>query len=167
MNGSTPSASCNTQKNWTEYLLEFLMIFLAVFLGFIAENIRERTVEYNRAKEYAKSLLSHLKNDVAELDQSTRFDSLTNLMIDSLVHFINKGVIQSNSGQFYYLSRLANNAKPPLQTNSASLFNSFGNAMLPTKSNRDYLLNDLYRTSKKLAIEIIALIKKKYHLKDD
>jgi hypothetical protein len=58
------------------------------------------------------------------------------------------------------------NAKPPLQKNSLPLFNSFGNAMLATKPNRDNLLNDLYRTSKKLAIEIIELIKAKYHLKD-
>jgi hypothetical protein len=33
------------KKKWTEYLLEFLMLFLAVFLGFIAENIREHSVE--------------------------------------------------------------------------------------------------------------------------
>jgi len=33
------------KKKWTEYLLEFFMLFLAVFLGFVADNIRENSVE--------------------------------------------------------------------------------------------------------------------------
>jgi len=41
------------------------MLFLAVFLGFIAENMREHIVEKDRAKQYAKSLISDLKNDTA------------------------------------------------------------------------------------------------------
>src|SRR6187551_909146 len=32
------------KKKWSEYVLEFFMLFLAVFLGFIAENIREHSV---------------------------------------------------------------------------------------------------------------------------
>src|SRR5690242_1494579 len=36
------------KKKWSEYLLEFFMLFLAVFLGFVAENIREHSVEYDR-----------------------------------------------------------------------------------------------------------------------
>jgi len=249
------------KKKWTEYLLEFLMLFLAVFLGFIAENIREHAIEHKRAKEYAKGLLSDLKNDVAELDRSARFDSLVSVMMDSLVHFIDKGVNQSNSGQFYYLSKLANglyitdwnkvtlnqlinsgslryfrnmelvgkinfyntlsntiislqqtistrrerpnqyadriftpefqlrymqfhtddildgkkkslidslrNTEAPLQTNDPSLFNSFGNAILGTKPNRNNLLTELYPTARKSAIEIIELIKKEYRLEDD
>jgi hypothetical protein len=249
------------KKKWTEYLLEFLMLFLAVFLGFIAENIREHAVEHKRAKQYAKSLLSDLKNDVTELDRSAAFDNLTNLMIDSLVHFINKGVTKSNTGQFYYLSRLAHglyvtdwnkatlnqlinsgnlryfsnmelvnkinfynttsngivslqqtigtrrersapysdqifipewlllytrfstddildgvnkhfidslkNVTPSLQTITPSVTNSFGNAILATKANREFLLNNSYPLARKSAVEIIELIKKEYHLKDD
>src|SRR3982751_6006674 len=49
------------KKKWGEYLLEFLMLFLAVFLGFVAENIREHAVEYNRSKEYAISLIQDLQ----------------------------------------------------------------------------------------------------------
>ena len=94
-------------KKWTAYLLEFLMLFLAVFLGFVAENIREHAVEKKRAKEYAISLLTDMKGDMTELDESIRHDSLTALMIESLVHFISKVNIQSNSGQFYYFSRMA------------------------------------------------------------
>ncbi|HEV8272143.1 MAG TPA: hypothetical protein VGQ04_12620 [Chitinophagaceae bacterium] len=101
-----PNHSSHTKK-WTTYLLEFLMLFLAVFLGFVAENIREHAVEKRRAKEYAISLLTDIKKDVIELEQSIKYDSLTSLVIDSLVHFIGKGNIRSNSGQFYYLSRMA------------------------------------------------------------
>src|SRR3982750_1889637 len=45
------------KKKWGEYLLEFLMLFLAVFLGFLAENLREQTVEHHREKEYVQSLV--------------------------------------------------------------------------------------------------------------
>lgn len=38
------------KKKWVEYLLEFFMLFLAVFLGFVAENIREHTVENDPGK---------------------------------------------------------------------------------------------------------------------
>jgi hypothetical protein len=44
-----------------------MMIFLAAFLGFIAENIRENYVEYQRVKEFAQSLFNDLKNDTAKL----------------------------------------------------------------------------------------------------
>jgi len=50
-------------KPWKEYLLEGLMIFLAVFMGFIAENIRERIVEKNRANEYMKEMTHNLEFD--------------------------------------------------------------------------------------------------------
>src|SRR6185369_2790388 len=53
------------KKKLAEYLLEFFMIFLAVFLGFVAENVREHIVEKDRARQYAKSLISDLKNDTA------------------------------------------------------------------------------------------------------
>ena len=51
------------KKNWGEYLLEFAMLFLAVFLGFVAENIRERSVEHEREKEYAKALYDEFYAD--------------------------------------------------------------------------------------------------------
>src|SRR5580698_4300651 len=48
------------KKKWGEYLLEFLMLFLAVFLGFVAENLREQTVEHHREKVYIRSLVEDL-----------------------------------------------------------------------------------------------------------
>jgi len=56
------------KKKWLEYILEFLMIFLAVFLGFIAENIREVSIEQKRAGEYAQLLYDELKKDTANLN---------------------------------------------------------------------------------------------------
>ena len=55
------------RKKWTHYLWEFLMLFLAVFCGFLAENLRERRVEKERAKVFAQSLSEDLKKDTAAL----------------------------------------------------------------------------------------------------
>jgi hypothetical protein len=55
------------RKKWHHYFWEFLMLFLAVFCGFLAENQREHYVEGTRAKEYAKSLLSDMKEDTVEI----------------------------------------------------------------------------------------------------
>src|SRR5436305_15029359 len=60
-------------KKWKEYFLEFLMIFLAVTMGFIAENIRENISDNKKEKEYIRSIVSDLKNDVRMYHS---FDSL-------------------------------------------------------------------------------------------
>jgi hypothetical protein len=57
------------KKKWGEYLLEFFMLFFAVFLGFVAENIREHMVEKDRAKQYAKSLISDLQKDTSMINE--------------------------------------------------------------------------------------------------
>ena len=51
------------KKKWGEYFLEFFMLFFAVFLGFIAENIREHSIENERAKELAASFYNELRGD--------------------------------------------------------------------------------------------------------
>src|ERR1044071_9826559 len=56
------------KKRLGEYFLEFFMLFLAVFLGFIAENIREHTVETKRAKEYAYALLQDINENITQMD---------------------------------------------------------------------------------------------------
>src|SRR6476660_3728816 len=66
------------KKKWGEYLLEFFMLFLAVFLGFIAENIRENSVERHREKEFAQLLLLDLKADTTALStRKAQFERLT------------------------------------------------------------------------------------------
>ena len=77
------------KKKWGEYLLEFFMLFLAVFLGFVAENIREHSVEKKKEREYIKSMVEDLETDSAFLELSinklipyhlTWLDSTMNLL---------------------------------------------------------------------------------------
>ena len=63
----THTASGGTRKKWYHYLWEFLMLFLAVFCGFLAENLREHSVERHREKEYIESMIEDLRNDSAFL----------------------------------------------------------------------------------------------------
>jgi hypothetical protein len=43
------------------------MLFLAVFSGFLAENIREQSVERHREKQFMQSLLSDLSTDTTTI----------------------------------------------------------------------------------------------------
>ncbi len=57
------------RKKWTHYIWEFLMLFLAVTLGFFVENQREHYIEHRRTKEYARQMLSDLKDDTLYLNR--------------------------------------------------------------------------------------------------
>jgi hypothetical protein len=95
------------KKNWKEYLLEFFMIFLAVFLGFVAENIREHIVEKDRARQYAKSLISDLKNDTAMVNN--HIEQITRSMnrIDTLRTYVyDKSLNQINNFDLIYKSSI-------------------------------------------------------------
>lgn len=61
------------KKTWKDYFSEFLMLFLAVSLGFFVENMRDHYIEHERAKEFAGSLLSDLKEDTAALTAAIAF----------------------------------------------------------------------------------------------
>ncbi|HMC86111.1 MAG TPA: hypothetical protein VKI61_11325, partial [Chitinophagaceae bacterium] len=76
------------KKKWGEYLLEFLMLFLAVFLGFVAENIRETSVEHEREKEYMVSMLEDIKADIPLLDSTEKDWEESNNSADSVVNAI-------------------------------------------------------------------------------
>src|SRR5437773_8478458 len=58
------------RKKWTHYLWEFLMLFLAVFCGFLAENVREHSVERKREKEYIVSLIKDLEYDTLQFEKT-------------------------------------------------------------------------------------------------
>ncbi|MDQ6756169.1 MAG: hypothetical protein M3004_04455 [Bacteroidota bacterium] len=106
------------KKKWTEYLLEFFMLFLAVFLGFVAENIREHSVEKNREKEYIRSLIADLKSDQQVLLQHILHVNRGISMMDSVITILNTpSTIANNTGNLYYLARLAPRLNP-LSTNS-------------------------------------------------
>ncbi len=77
------------KKKWGEYLLEFFMLFLAVFLGFVAENIREHSVEKNREKEYIKSMVEDLETDSAFLELSiNKLIPYHLTWLDSTIHLL-------------------------------------------------------------------------------
>ncbi len=73
------------KKKWGEYLLEFIMLFLAVFLGFIAENIRESSVEHQKEKEYIHSMINDLKADTLKLNEVIAGYQLFTQMQDTLI----------------------------------------------------------------------------------
>ena len=82
------------------------MLFLAVFCGFLAENQREHFVEANRAKEYARGLLSDMRLDTSELRRGIFVTNLTVTAIDSIVvnsrKLTNKNTVPA---AFYFYSK--------------------------------------------------------------
>src|SRR6187431_3185543 len=98
------------RKKWTHYFWEFLMLFLAVFCGFLAENQREHYVEGHRAKEYAKSLLSDLKEDTVEIATGIRQNRFMLSTFDSCISIGMKNIDNPTvPGKFYYYCRFSTN----------------------------------------------------------
>jgi len=95
------------KKKWGEYLLEFFMLFLAVFLGFVAENVREHMVEKDRAKQYAKSLISDLRNDTVMVNDHIQQITMNMNRIDSLCGYVyDKSLNQINNFDLIYKSSI-------------------------------------------------------------
>jgi hypothetical protein len=90
-------------KGFKEYLLEGLMIFLAVMMGFIAENIRERITEHNRAKEYAETMVADLAADTASLQDYLTYFTFSRKNTDTLMQLIAGGDLKTiPSGKLYW-----------------------------------------------------------------
>src|SRR5258705_12917988 len=100
------------RKKWFHYLWEFLMLFLAVYCGFLAENVREHSVERHREKEYIASLVNDLEFDTAQfnyqldvLEKKIPFFDSVFLFLDHPDSFNNKlpvkNWINANSAIFY------------------------------------------------------------------
>ena len=93
------------RKKWTHYFWEFLMLFLAVFCGFLAENQREHLVEKQRAKEYARALISDLKADTLILGKNLKDIAERLNDIDSFMFYLEKDRKESiATGRLYYYS---------------------------------------------------------------
>src|SRR6202000_2836765 len=76
------------KKPWKEYLLEGLMIFLAVTMGFFAESLREHINDGSRAKEYAITLLSDLKEDTVTLQKYLKRNHYAAANVDTLMQLL-------------------------------------------------------------------------------
>src|SRR5437667_9186742 len=81
-----------SRKKWTHYLWEFLMLFLAVFCGFLAENLREHSVEKHREKEYMKEIVENLKYDTVRCSINAAANIEIALGLDSLRNELRKAV---------------------------------------------------------------------------
>ncbi|HVT85141.1 MAG TPA: hypothetical protein VHD35_08045 [Chitinophagaceae bacterium] len=76
------------RKKWFHYLWEFFMLFLAVSLGFFVENLREHHLESIREKQYMQSLLTDLKEDTAQVNNSFANANKAQRYEDSLIYFV-------------------------------------------------------------------------------
>ncbi len=96
------------KKKFQDHFLEFLMIFLAVTLGFFAESFREHLTEGKRENQYINLLVEDLESDQLNLLAQARI-ALTGIsQMDSLTVILNNPLlIPKNSGELYYLARIA------------------------------------------------------------
>jgi len=120
------------KKNWKAYFWEFFMLFLAVFCGFLAEYQLEHVVEHNREKEYIHSLVADLETDEQSLEQHTLHVQSVVSMMDSMITFLNDpSLIAANSGQLYYLARMAPRLKTlPINSRTFDQLKNSGNFRL-------------------------------------
>ena len=95
------------------------MLFLAVFLGFIAENIRENSVEYNRSKEYAISLVQDLQNDTTAINVQMKSAKIYIAIADSLLSLSNSPLKGRAAAEFSFYTRFMY-WTPPLIWNRAT-----------------------------------------------
>ena len=94
------------RKKWTHYLWEFLMLFLAVFCGFLAENLREHSIEHQREKQYALTLYEDIKSDTAALTESIADCDYVTARIDSFRTMVQtKELASFSTGTWYYYGR--------------------------------------------------------------
>jgi hypothetical protein len=84
------AAASHSVKKWTHYFWEFLMLFLAVICGFMAENMREHTIEKKRENIYMKNLMEDLESDTISYTGYTRSNVRALQMIDSLIYLLKR-----------------------------------------------------------------------------
>jgi hypothetical protein len=73
-------------KNWKEYITEFLMLFAAVSMGFIAENIREKHIEDERAEELMHAFINDVQENQKQLDSLIINNQRLSYYYDSMVY---------------------------------------------------------------------------------
>ena len=132
------------KKKWSEYLLEFFMLFLAVFLGFIAESIRETSVERHREKEYIVGLVQNLKSDTATLNIRISRNFLKNQMWDSLMSLVQVNLSAPANAKKFYTYFMKGSFMPVFTPNDAALIQlkNSGNLRLVIKKGvSDSILN--------------------------
>jgi hypothetical protein len=92
-------------KKWTHYFWEFFMLFLAVTLGFFVENQREHFVEHQREKQYMRSMIKDLEQDVSNIQKSINDETRTIQIADSLIQMLHGNNYKNKTSLIYYNAR--------------------------------------------------------------
>jgi hypothetical protein len=83
------------------------MLFLAVFCGFLAEYQLEHKIEKDREKQFIKSLIYDLEDDIINLDSLMAFEKRGIDQLDTLIFLLNDpGQARQNGDQLYYTARM-------------------------------------------------------------
>ena len=81
------------------------MLFLAVFCGFLAENLREHSVEIQREKQYMRSMIKDLEQDDINIQKSIADETRTIQIADSLIEMFHNNNYKNKTGLIYYSAR--------------------------------------------------------------
>src|SRR6185503_4968300 len=95
------------RKKWTHYFWEFFMLFLAVTAGFFVENQREHYIEHLREKQYMRSLVNDLKEDIKILDDQISKHISRNRQMDTLISLFKNKPSPEQNNDIYYFGRIA------------------------------------------------------------
>jgi len=94
------------KRNWKSYFKEFLMLFLAVFCGFLAENYRDTLSEHQKEKQFIKSYIEDLKEDIDAINVNLVFQKRKRNQLDSLIYLLREKKIKGYENELYYLGRI-------------------------------------------------------------
>src|SRR5688572_21508242 len=88
-------------KGWKHYFFDFLMLFLAVYCGFLAENIRERRVEVERAEVLAKNLYKEILADSIVVQQMIAVRKIKESECSYFISYVKDSNLTILSNRFY------------------------------------------------------------------
>jgi len=89
-----------------EHILHFFMLFLAILGGAFAENYREHHLERTKEKDYFKSLILDLNEDIENIDNTIKLKNIKVSQSEQLIDLLSGPMLDSNSKDIYYFSRL-------------------------------------------------------------
>jgi len=94
------------RKKWTHYFWEFFMLFLAVFCGFLAEYQLEHVIEHKREKQYMRTLVEDLKNDITGLEECLQFWKRLDQKIDSVRPLLKSSLNKDDLEEIYEMAAM-------------------------------------------------------------
>jgi hypothetical protein len=99
--------SHTARKKWTHYFWEFLMLFLAVFCGFLAEYQLEHKIEKDREKQFIRSMIADLGDDISHMDAVIAEEQRGRDLLDTLIYILNDPAKARQRGdELYYIARV-------------------------------------------------------------